>query len=358
MAPVYVLVMALMIAGIEGTRRLLSVPFGRKRMVDFAGLFLCALWLHYPFRALYDNTAHRMKDGAGGYATSAWENSPLMQWLRNHPLPGKIYSNGSDAIYLLTRAVTGQTPQARYEHGPAAFARELASQASYIVWFHDLHRPWLYDLRELLSCCRVQEVATFPDGGVYRYVGEGGPGVSAVYRFWSPRLGRHFYTIQKAERNRLFTEYDGTWEYEGPAFHVPAPDSVKPPDVHPVYRFWSAGLRTHFYTMDEAEKDRLLLQPAGAWTCEGPAFFAWSQASEPDLMPVYRFWSARLGCHFYTISETERAKLVGELSDTWTDEGVVWYAYGPLPCPASDGNRGHGATLSISDAAQGVRNDE
>ncbi len=328
MAPIYPFVIALMVAGIEGAYRLLSASWGPGRLVDYLFVLLCVFWLQCPLRALLHSTRHHVRDGAGEYCAADFQESPLVQWLRSHPLPGKTCSNAPDAVYLLVGVAAETTPH--YSCDAAEFARrELVSEASYIIWFHDLPRAHLYDLRELLSRYRVQEVATFPDGGVYRYLGPGGPGIAGVYRFWSPQTGRHFYTVEKAQRDRLIGQDDGTWRYEGPAFYAIAPDSERPPNVLPVYRLWSAALRTHFYTMDEAEKDRLLLEPAGTWTCEGVAFHAWPQAGEKDLMPVHRFWSARLGCHFYTINEDEKARLIDELSDTWNHESIAWYAYGP-----------------------------
>jgi hypothetical protein len=64
------------------------------------------------------------------------------------------------------------------------------------------------------------------------------------------------------------------------------------------------------------------------WTYEGIAFYAYPEGQQPgDVEPVYRFWSPVLGTHFYTISETEKNKLVDNYPDVWTYEGIVWYAY-------------------------------
>jgi hypothetical protein len=333
MAPLYTPVMVLVIAGIEGAYHLVPASWARGRPARALGIVLCVLWLQSPFRAMLHGTRHHMRDGAGEYSTSAAQEAPLVMWLRCHPLRGKIYSNAPDAVYVFTGAVAAATPHHSWD--AAAFARrELEPQPSYVVWFHTVPRDYLYDLRELLSRYRLEELAAFPDGAVYRYLGANGPGVSAVYRFWSPGLGRHFYTIQKAERDRWIRREDGAWVYEGPAFYAIAPDGAKPSDVRPVYRLWSAGLRTHFYTLDEAEKDRLLCRATGAWTCEGVAFYAWPQAGAAGALPVYRLWSQRLGCHFYTISAEEKTRLVDEFPDTWQAEGIAWYAYGPVPRPA------------------------
>jgi len=47
---------------------------------------------------------------------------------------------------------------------------------------------------------------------------------------------------------------------------------------------------------------------------------------KPDERFVYRFWSDALSGHFYTIDEAERDKLINQYSHVWTYEGIAWYA--------------------------------
>ena len=51
------------------------------------------------------------------------------------------------------------------------------------------------------------------DMGAFEY-----QGLSAVYRFWSAPLGRHFYTILGAERDKLIKNYPSIWQYECVAY--------------------------------------------------------------------------------------------------------------------------------------------
>ena len=48
-----------------------------------------------------------------------------------------------------------------------------------------------------------------------------------------------------------------------------------------------------------------------------------------DTEPVFRFFSPDLDCHFYTTSESERAKLLNNFPGIWIAEGIAWYAYPP-----------------------------
>jgi len=150
--------------------------------------------------------------------------------------------------------------------------------------------------------------------------------IEPVYRFWSPALAGHFYTIQPAERDKLIENYCDVWTYEGTAFCAFQTDIV--PGTSPVYRFWSERLESHFYTIDETERDKLIKDYGATWIYEGAAFYAYAQGDQPkDTCPVYRFWSDALGGHFYTINETERDKLLQKYPKTWTYEGIAWYAY-------------------------------
>ncbi|MCL5279946.1 MAG: S8 family serine peptidase [Planctomycetes bacterium] len=147
-----------------------------------------------------------------------------------------------------------------------------------------------------------------------------------VYRFWSPVYSRHFYTTDEAERNKLLDNYSRTWTYEQVVCHVLSDASE--PGAAPVYRFWSAVLNAHFYTIDAAERDSLRANYPKVWTYEGPVFYAYPAGAQPtDTLPVHRFWSPTLRCHFYTISEAEKNKLISRYSGVWTYEGIAWYAY-------------------------------
>ncbi len=328
LVPAYAPLALLITVGIERTARFLGGLRAGSEKGTSLGLLLCVLWLLYPLDKARSHIQYCGRQGMGGYSTPEWQNSPLMEWLRNHPLPGRLYTNAPDVVSLLTGVEAANTPEYWWEASDFA-RRKFASQPSYIAWFHNRRREVLFDLRELRCRYRMQEVAVFPEGRLYRYLGEGGPPASGVYRFWSAQTARHLYTIEKAERNRLIDRGNEGWVYEGAVFYAFPADGERPQNVRPVYRLRSAGSQTCFYTIDEAEKDRCVRESPGAWTCEGVAFYAWPQADEKDVTPVYRFWSQRLGYHLYTGNEEEKTNLITKQSHAWTYEGIAWYAYGP-----------------------------
>jgi hypothetical protein len=155
------------------------------------------------------------------------------------------------------------------------------------------------------------------------------PGLAlAVQRFWSPTVSSHFYTTSEPEKEKLIYGYSDKWTYESIAFYAFADGTDL--NALPVYRFWSDSLGVHFYTISETERDKLLVKFSHIWTYEGLAFYAYPEGQQPSTMsPVYRFWSAGYLRHFYTASEREKQKLIDNYSHIWTFEGIAYYAYRP-----------------------------
>jgi hypothetical protein len=94
-----------------------------------------------------------------------------------------------------------------------------------------------------------------------------------VYRFWSETYTSHFYTIKETEKNKLINSFSNVWTYEGVAFYAYAPNHA-PADFSPVFRFLKSD-GSHFYTINPAEKDKLITQFPNIYTFEGIAFYAW-----------------------------------------------------------------------------------
>ena len=204
---------------------------------------------------------------------------------------------------------------------PPSVVQELW-QSGDVTIFMDIDHDLVGDRVNIGSSTLTVNYSTSGGGG-----GGGGtqPDV-AVYRFWSPSLSSHFYTISEQERDALIRDFAIIWTYEGVAYHTFS--TAADPALKPVYRFWSPSLGEHFYTISEQEKDGLVRDFGYVWTYEGVAFYAYPEGQQPaGALPVYRFWSGSGNRHFYTISEQERQTLVDQFSYYWTLEGVAWYAY-------------------------------
>ncbi len=150
----------------------------------------------------------------------------------------------------------------------------------------------------------------------------------SVWRFWSPVLSRHFYTISEDERDYVLANYGNVWTYEGIVCN--AFETADDAGLAPVYRFWSARSSAHFYTLDEAERAFIVREYPDVWTYEGVAFYAWPAGSQPaGTLPVHRFWSSSLESHFYTAGDPEQFAVANGGANLWAYEGIAWYAYPP-----------------------------
>ena len=139
---------------------------------------------------------------------------------------------------------------------------------------------------------------------------EASEATSPVYRFWKASDNTHFYTIKESEKDKLIRDYSHVYTYEGPAYRAFKVDQ-QPAEALPVYRFWKPSDNTHFYTTKESEKQKLIDNYSHIYTFEGAAYYAYSVAEHPiDALPVYRFWKPPDNTHFFTITESEKDKLI------------------------------------------------
>lgn len=144
---------------------------------------------------------------------------------------------------------------------------------------------------------------------------------SPVFRFFNSQTGTHFYTINQAERDFVLARYP-QFLYEGPAYF--AHPSAKSGNL-PVYRFFNTRTGTHFYTQSESEKN-FVLATYPVFAFEGPAYWAPASAG-PGSVPLYRFFNGATGAHFFTTNTAER-DLVLKSYPSFMYEGV---AYQVLP---------------------------
>jgi hypothetical protein len=117
-------------------------------------------------------------------------------------------------------------------------------------------------------------VWTYEGIGYHTFSTAADAGLKPVYRFWAGSLGVHFYTISEQERDIVIRDYGYVWAYEGIAFYA-YPEGQQPAGALPVYRFWSPRLSRHFYTISEQEKQTLVDQHSYTWSLEGVAWYAY-----------------------------------------------------------------------------------
>lgn len=139
-----------------------------------------------------------------------------------------------------------------------------------------------------------------------------------VYRFYSAVYDSHFYTINDVERTKLLS--NSNWQFEGIAAQA---NQKKQADTTALYRFWSESFRSHFYTTSIQERDYLITQNTD-WNYEGTAYYVYPEAT-PDSTAFYRFWSPQFQSHFYTASLAEKDYLIAN-DKNWTYEGIAYHS--------------------------------
>lgn len=91
----------------------------------------------------------------------------------------------------------------------------------------------------------------------------------------------------------------------------------------PIYRFYNATTGAHFFTPNVVERD-MVIQSLPAFAYEGVAFYSYASAASGQS-PVFRFYNTASGAHFYTISAAER-DFVQSTLPTYRYEGSGWWA--------------------------------
>jgi len=88
-----------------------------------------------------------------------------------------------------------------------------------------------------------------------------------------------------------------------------------------VYRFYNAKLGTHFYTATENEKAAVIANLGSVYTYEGPSYRV-DPAMNAD--PIWRFYKPSTGTHFYTADPAEMNNVKNTMASIYTYEGPAY----------------------------------
>jgi hypothetical protein len=150
-----------------------------------------------------------------------------------------------------------------------------------------------------------------------------------LYRYYRVANGDHFYTMDISEGDRAVQT--GGYTAEGIAGYL---YSSVPSGTLPLYRYYNSANGDHFYTMNKAEGDNAV--QTGGYTHEGIAGYLYppvpQQAPTPaGTLPLYRYYNAANGDHFYTMNKAEGDNAVQ--TGGYTHEGISGYLYPSTSIP-------------------------
>lgn len=144
--------------------------------------------------------------------------------------------------------------------------------------------------------------------------------VTPLYRFYREGNDSHFFTVNESEKEVV----EAFWEYEGVSQHVL---HSMVPSATPVYRMFNSISKSHFYTASESELKNIQENLGHIYSLEGVAFYALKYPLY-NAKPVFRFYSPKTYSHFFTISETEKDQIIQTIPETDLKyDGVAWYAF-------------------------------
>lgn len=138
-----------------------------------------------------------------------------------------------------------------------------------------------------------------------------------VYRLFSTKTGKHFYTGMACEADTL--EAYSSYRLEGVAFTLPPIDANERTGV---YRMQNKTTGSRFWTATVAERDNLVKH---GYRLEGTAFIGLKASSTTKKVAVYRLYNKKTGSHLWSSSVNEVSKV--DAKPYWKLEGIAYYVF-------------------------------
>jgi hypothetical protein len=116
--------------------------------------------------------------GGSGYASRAWSSSKTLRRMEDLPSSSLIFSNGPDAIYILTGMSSRLLPSKldahtrkmndKFSEEMRHLLRQAENRDSFIVYFSRIGRAYLPSENELLALLPLQLIVREADGVIYK----------------------------------------------------------------------------------------------------------------------------------------------------------------------------------------------
>lgn len=169
LSPLYVPLLCLGFIALERLGGWAGRRLGRAWIGQAAAIVIALAWLPYPLTQI-----QREIDAINSCARcGAWRASPVIAWLKTHPLDGTLYSNTPLPVYMGVPAFGLPSKL------DAVASRVPHGRDYYVVWFDERYEDDCYpsgrfcyntdySLEELNTAYILEPVAAAADGSVYR----------------------------------------------------------------------------------------------------------------------------------------------------------------------------------------------
>ncbi len=251
-----------------------------------------------------DTSPGRVEEAITVSATDEWDNKP--SWA-NYGSVVDVFAPGTNIL-----SATWDSDTATMYHSGVSYATpHVAGLAALYLDTHQTATP--AEVAGVIRYTATKNVVGNPgSGSPNRLLFSNFPnwyGTTALFRYWNPSLGDHFYTI-----NFNFLK-DGNygWGIERIAGFTYNPQL---PATVPLYRYWNPSSGDHFYTTNFNE----LGNGAQGYAFENIEGYVVGQ-QQAGTVPLYRYWNPTIGDHYYTTNFNE----LGYGANGYTFEGTQCY---------------------------------
>ena len=163
---IYAFVILFLLIGFEAVGKLLGVLF-RKDWVGYLVIAaLIVIWLlYYPLPIVKQRIRSHREHGVPGYNSVIWHRSAVINWLKDHKLEGRIFSNEPHAVYFHIGTYTRFSP--RRTDDVESFRRLMPSeQNNYLIWYNNNWRKNACNLQEISNMFKLKLLRRMQDGAV------------------------------------------------------------------------------------------------------------------------------------------------------------------------------------------------
>jgi hypothetical protein len=348
LVPVSIAMLWCMFLALDGLRTLLELLPRWSAWTRHLVPVLCALWLIYPVTQVVDTLRQGLREGAGGYSRTDWQTLPFVQWLREHPLEGRVYSNAPDAYYALVDPNVRTSPE-RWMNLNDVQQSISGQPVEYLVWFGNLHREAVFDRDELIAGLYLEELGAVWNSGVYRMR----PSTELAFegnRIFTDCLidgawSRTFTSEQYGHRgaiHRWLMNADGTtdsvWELDtgdGRVFRWSVSGTFAQTDG--AFEFQCEGTARETGQNTTATCTLRVDGAVDGHTAAGTYQITFDHPQWPAAdrgawnvrmaRPVYRVYSHATGRHLFTPSRDEVKARTRPGSKEWVNEGIAFHVH-------------------------------